>query len=172
VNVVEAANSILPGFSEQVKCRVLAEVAKKGIKLHLDHKILGVTPEAIRTSQGDVLLGRGGLAIWTCGVRPTAFARQFATPDGQLRAGGGDSSVFLIGDAARGRGPPTAQNAKRQGEYLAHFFNAGRPAQHPAYKFEELARVVDIGDKLVVGRDDFAVDVPGVARSVLYALLD
>ena len=168
--MVEAANSVLPGFSEEIKRRVLDEIGKKGIRLHLDHKILGVTPTVIQTSRGDILIGT--VAVWTCGVRPTAFARQFQAPDGQLRSGSGSSSIFLIGDAARGRGPPTAQNAKRQGEYLAHFFNAGLPAAHPAYKFEELARVVDIGDKLVVGRDNFAFEVPGFSRQLLYAMLD
>jgi len=33
--------------------------------------------------------------------------------------------------------------------------------EHPPYSFAELARVADIGDKLVVGRDDFAVGGPG-----------
>ena len=82
-------------------------------------------------------------------------------------------------------------------EYLAAFFNGGLPTDYAAYQFQEcvgrracarsllfvppapppshslrLARVVDIGDKIVIGRDDVAIEVPGVSRALIYALLD
>jgi NADH dehydrogenase FAD-containing subunit len=171
VSVIEAAGTILPGFAEPIKQRVLDEAAKKGVQLLLGHKILGVTQAAVQTSFGDVALGQGGLAVWTCGVRPAAFSRLFPAADDHLRAGG-SKNVFLVGDAARGRGPPTAQNAKRQGEYLAHYFNASFPEKHEPYRFEELARVVDIGDKIVVGRGDTAFSLPGFTRMFLNAFLD
>jgi NADH dehydrogenase FAD-containing subunit len=67
--------------------------------------------------------------------------------DEQLRLIGHER-VFGLGDCIA-KPPPTAQNAKRQGEYLATLFNA-RFRKDNGYTFQEMGRVLDMNNGLLI----------------------
>lgn len=151
IQIIEGAPQILPGFSDAMRTEILRRLEAKGICLHLNRQIQAVTPAAIETKSGAIPYGANDLVIWTCGIRPVNFVRQLSdngralAVDETLRY---DSSIFAIGDSVMGRGPPTAQNARQQGEYLAALFNAD--FKGPAYSYKELGRCVDLGNGLLV----------------------
>ena len=103
--------------------------------------------------------------IWTCGIKPEPFVRG-------LSGGGGlivddnlryRKNIYAIGDAIKGRGPPTAQNAVQQGTYLAHRFN--NEFKGPGYTYREKGRVVDLSHAIFV-------EVFGTVWYVPYVLTD
>ena len=59
-------------------------------------------------------------------------------------------SVYAIGDnvASKELGPPTGQNAKQQGKYLANYFNNGLKGE--GYKFEEKGKMVHTKNNIIL----------------------
>jgi NADH dehydrogenase FAD-containing subunit len=144
VSIVEASAQILPGFSEAMRQRTEKVLEKNGIIVHRASPILGVTEGVIRTKQGDLPWSQQtDLLLWTCGVRPVPFMSSFRV-NGSLQVEG-TSNVWAMGDCIVGRGPvfgpPTAQNARQQGVYLADQLN-GSPRQ--PYSYHEIGRVLDL----------------------------
>ena len=56
-------------------------------------------------------------------------------------------SIYAIGDITLS-GPPTAQNAKQQGEYLARFFN--NDFVGPDYKYIERGKIIHTKDWIII----------------------
>jgi NADH dehydrogenase FAD-containing subunit len=164
VRLVEGGNQILPGFSDKMRSYILDRMAEKRIDLQLGKAIQAITPEAIRTKTGDLQVDSDELLVWTCGIRPVDFVRSIR---GRGRALQVDEhlrfvpSVYAIGDSIHGHGPPTAQNARQQGSYLARHFNADFKSTEP-YKYRELGRCLDIGDGLVVEVMGWIFHVPQI----------
>ena len=166
VTVLEASPTILPGFSPQMQSAITNLLEKKQIRVLLNQKITGIDPTCWKTATGPVPIN--GPAIWTCGIRPTQFARELnLQPDSKLQV---RPDVYAIGDCIRGHGPPTAQNAKQQGQYLATLFN--KDFNHEDYKFVEKGRVIDATDRLIVDINGHITEVPGILRTLFYKFIE
>ena len=161
VTVLEAAPSILPGFSAAFQEKALRRLQDKGIVVRTGSAISGVTETAV-TLKGIGDVECAPFKIWTCGIQPAALVRKLTGGkpfgvDEQMRIVGltgtagtaaeTQGRVFGLGDCIA-KPPPTAQNAKRQGEYLAALFNADFKGK--GYTFKELGRVLDMDDGLLV----------------------
>lgn len=146
VSIIEASHQILPGFSAAMQQRTEKILTENGVTVHRGTPILGVTESMIKTKTGDLSWSqRSDLLIWTCGVQPVPFVR-----DRHFRVNGslqveGTSNVWMMGDCAAGplRGPPTAQNARQQGAYLADQLNGPLSPCEP-YSYHEIGRFLDL----------------------------
>jgi len=149
IRVIEAAKSILPGFSDAFRSYVENALKNKGIQVHMNHVIKQVNENGIQTQHGILPYTARDLVVWTCGVRPVEFARTLEPRgllvDDQLHYA---SDIFVLGDACKNKGPPTAQNANQQGYYLAELFNSRFTKKEP-YTFKEIGRCLDLGDGLL-----------------------
>ena len=168
VRIVEGGNQILPGFSDTMRSRTLSHLKAKGIDLQLDRPIQAITANTIVTKTGPLTVGSGELLVWTCGVRPVAFVRSLGggralTVDDHLLF---KTNIYAIGDSIAGRGPPTAQNARQQGSYLAQHFNGGFVGKE-SYKYQELGRCLDLTEGLLIEVLGCSFFIPSVDMSVL-----
>jgi len=140
VTIIEATNQILPGFSPAMQRTAEKVLAENGINILRGSAILEITKGAIRTKQGSIVYGSNDILVWTCGVQPVPFVRALQGSVNESLQLVGSSNVFIMGDSAR-RGPPTAQNARQQGEYLAAVLNG---SQVGPYSYKELGRLLDL----------------------------
>jgi len=167
VNIIEASTSILPGFSEALREEVAKLLAKANISVALNTKITKVEENRFITTDG--IINNSSIKIWTCGVKPVSFVRNFMSPlkpDYNLMV---KPKIYAIGDSISGHGPPTAQNANAQGLYLATLFNTQFQDLTP-YRYVEKGKVVDTTDNLVVEIQNKVFILPAAFR-VLYHYL-
>ena len=82
-----------------------------------------------------------------------------------------DQDVYALGDIVAKKGPPTAQNAKQQGIFLAQYFNSGFIKTLP-YVYKEKGRVLDIADGLIVEYKGYVITLPPLFRSAFYYFAD
>lgn len=144
VSIVEAGQQILPGFSEAMQGRTMHILEHKGITVHKAHPVVEITQNAIVTKQGPVAWSQeSDLLVWTCGVQPVPFVRDRGLRVNRSLQVIGTSNVWAMGDCIQSRehGPPTAQNARQQGAYLADQLNSKTIAP---YSYKELGRVLDL----------------------------
>jgi len=153
VRIVEGGGQILPGFSGTMRSRNLQHLSAKGSDLQVNRPIQAITADAILTKTGSLSVAKDELLVWTCGIRPVSFVRSLngsggraLTVDDHLLF---EPNIYAIGDSIAGRGPPTAQNARQQGSYLARHFNAGFKGEEP-YKYRELGRCLDLTEGLLL----------------------
>jgi NADH dehydrogenase len=144
VSIVEASDQILPGFSAAMQLKTENVLRENGITVHRGSPIQGVTEGAIKTKSADLPWTQGSdLLVWTCGVKPVPFVAHFRV-NGSLQVEGA-SNVWMMGDCvascSRLLGPPTAQNARQQGAYLADQLNG---SHRGPYAYYELGRVLDL----------------------------
>ena len=172
VTLFEAAGTVLPGFSMQMQAETYKQLEDRKITVKLNTKITEITESSIITPID--ILPRDKVTIWTCGIKPVAFARAMA-PNGRAFTTNGflmaDKNIYAIGDVVAGYGPPTAQNAKQQGAFLAHHFNNNFEGKSP-YKYNEKGRVIDTGSGLIVEYNGKLLNLPGIFRSVFYCIAD
>jgi len=152
VSIVEAAEQILPGFSETMKKRTHQILAENDITVYSHHPITAVTKDAIVTKKVAIPYSADSdLLIWTCGIQPVPLVRKFTggrpfQVDGNLKVIGTEN-IYALGDVIAGpgprpsRGPPTAQAATQQGAYLASYLN-GTAIYDFTYK--EKGRILDL----------------------------
>ena len=151
VTVYEAGTTILPGFSPAFQDEALRRLRAKCIDVRTGSAIQEVTATSVTLrAQGTVPCAP--FKIWTCGIQPAAFVRAMTggrplAVDEQLRLIGHER-VFGLGDCIA-KPPPTAQNAKYQGEYLATLFNK-RFQGHDGYTFQEMGRMLDMNNGLLI----------------------
>lgn len=128
--VVEASNSLVPGFDDRASRDIFIRLNRLGVEIKLLSPIFKVEPHFISLVSGERI--PYDTLIWTTGVRarqcdletPASNKRgQFET-DEYLRVKG-EHNIFALGDIACVHGPggdpvpTTAQAAIAQAEYLA-----------------------------------------------------
>ena len=161
VTIVEAANTVLPGFSKAFQELTLNQLQAKGIQLTLGTPVTSINKSEIQTKTTTITLEPNQPVIWTCGIKPVPFVRTLAYPKQHLSVNAQllfRPNVYAIGDSVIGKGPPTAQNAKQQGHYLATLFN--KDFQHTDYKYDEQGRVLDIATGYIVETQGHVFYVP------------
>jgi len=167
VTILEAGKQILPGFSEQMRNETLRLLNKSNIVVKTETQIKEIYSDGYKTPTSSI--NDKTIKIWTCGIKPSLFARNFISPlkpDSQLMI---KPRIYAIGDSIVGHGPPTAQNAARQGSYLAALFNSEFQDLTP-YRYVERGRVIDATSCLIVEYNGILVTVPGLFRSIYTAL--
>jgi NADPH-dependent 2,4-dienoyl-CoA reductase/sulfur reductase-like enzyme len=170
VKLIEASDTILPGFSNIMKSRCQALLDERNIKVLSNTKVKEVNETHFITSNGKI--PRDKVSVWTCGVRPTSFVRDMAfgkafSTTNVLMA---YPYIYALGDIVAAKGPPTAQNAKQQGKYLANHFNNNFKSEQD-YTYNEKGRVIDIGNGLLIEYGTYVVKLPSIFRNIFYAIV-
>jgi NADH dehydrogenase FAD-containing subunit len=106
VSLVEASDRILGGYADRFRKRGEAILARKGIEVHLGHRVNAVHPEEIELEGGARIPSH--LTVWLTGATADPMFRQsgleldergFLLVDDSLRSVS-DSRVFAVGDCA------------------------------------------------------------------------
>jgi len=139
-HLIEAMGRIMPEVSLKTSQWVIADLAKRGVTVHLDTQLSSAVGGRLELSTGEVL--ESDLVIWTAGVVPNPASRDYGLPldargritaradlrvidaDGAVVPGvwtAGDVSAVpdLSGGGVGGFCVPNAQHAVRQGKRLA-----------------------------------------------------
>jgi NADH dehydrogenase len=172
VTIIEASHGILPGFSQWMQSQTMKLLNERNISVKLNMKITKIDEKTISTPDG--LIGRDPVCVWTCGVKPTEFVRELTPSGRQLQTDNNlmfKPKIYALGDIVAARGPPTAQNAKQQGLYLANHFNNDFNSTND-YKYTERGRVLDITDSILVEYNGYNMTLPPLFRTVLYYFTD
>jgi NADH dehydrogenase FAD-containing subunit len=156
--IQEAGPTILPGFSQAMRQRVNLHLKDAGIVVVRKMPVAEVGP---RTSSSHPIV------VWTAGIRPVlpAGLTGLRVDDCLLVRQVDGGLVYAIGDIS-GRGPPTAQNARQQGRYLASVLNRRDPNPAP-YKYRERGRVLDLTTTLMVEVFGMVFALPPLFRPVV-----
>jgi NADH dehydrogenase FAD-containing subunit len=148
ITIVEGMKTILPIFSEESVKKVKEDLEKNNIKLMLDNVVKKIEPTVINTNNNSIPYD---LAIWTCGIKPNSFIKKLTNEkfvvDKHLKF---SNNIYAIGDivASKELGPPTGQNAKNQGKYLANYFNNNFHGNE--YNYEEKGKLIHSKENIIL----------------------
>ena len=142
VRILEATSTILPGFSEGMRSAVTTYLSNIELPVTTNSPVQSITKDAILLKNGQQIQYQGSTLLWTCGIQPPPFVRQLTggaplTVDPFLCYKKG---IYALGDSVKGW-PPTAQNAKQQGIWLAQHFNTNSTTP---YQYHERGRILDL----------------------------
>ena len=150
IRIVEAAPTLLPGFSDAFREYAENHLRRNGVKFYFNTPITNVTRDAIVSPKCTIPYNSDEMVVWTCGIKPVEFARTLNSKGILVNENLQYSPfIYVIGDSCRNAGPPTAQNASQQGRYLAEYFNDEFLPKKP-YVFNELGRCLDLGDGYLI----------------------
>jgi thioredoxin reductase len=166
IKILEASNTILPMFSKPAIEYIKKELGKNNIQLLLDSP-------AIKVEKNNVIIKNNknipfDIAIWTGGVKQNKFLKKITDDkfivDNNLKW---SEEIYAIGDniASKDLGPPTGQNAKQQGKYLANYFNndfKGKP-----YKYQEIAKLIHTKDDILLETKGNLITIPYFVEPLL-----
>jgi NADH dehydrogenase len=170
VNLIEAADRVLPALPARLSQATEALLAKLGVQVHTSAKVAEVLPDGVRLADGRMLPAE--LVVWAAGVKAADFLKDIAgletTRSNQLVVEPTlqttrDADIFVIGDCAAcawpqangGKGgwvPPRAQAAHQQASHVAKQIKrrlAGQPLQ--PYQYRDFGSLVSLGEFSTVG---------------------
>jgi NADH dehydrogenase FAD-containing subunit len=156
VRLIEAAKGILGGFSKDTKAAVMKELEAHSLQVELGVTVSSIDEKYVIENGGDKKVFPNDLTVWTSGVKPSPLVESLTgigckfTADSNFLVKG-YKNIYAIGDlvASRELGPPTAQNARAQGVYLAEHFNGGF-APATGYTYKEKGKILHGADKIYV----------------------
>jgi NADH dehydrogenase FAD-containing subunit len=155
VTLIEATNTILPNFSDEMRNKVLNKLKDANIELLLEHKVKSIDEHKIETDKKQI---PRYYTLWMAGIKPTPLVKEISNVNEYLQH---NKNVFVIGDAIRGHGPPTAQNAKQQGIYLAKHFNNNFKSE--PYKYNEWCKMIHTPDALLIDYNNKCYSLPVIS---------
>jgi NADH dehydrogenase len=170
LNLIEAADRVLPALPERLSKATLALLQKLGVTVHTSAKVAEVLPEGVRLADGRVI--EAELVVWAAGVKAPELLKglgglesnrinQLAVrPTLQTTL---DDNIFAMGDCAAcawpqahgGKGgfvPPRAQAAHQQASHLVKELQrrlAGRALRE--YRYRDFGSLVSLGEFSTVG---------------------
>jgi NADH dehydrogenase len=170
VNLIEAADRVLPALPPRLSQATQALLAKLGVQVHTSAKVAEVLDTGVRLADGRVLPAE--LVVWAAGVKAADFLKDIGgletTRSNQLLVQPTlqttrDADIFVIGDCAAcawpeangGKGgwvPPRAQAAHQQASHVARQIKrrlAGQPLQ--PYRYRDFGSLVSLGEFSTVG---------------------
>jgi NADH:ubiquinone reductase (non-electrogenic) len=180
LTLVEATPRLLPVFDAQISAYTADMLREGGAEVLCDTMVTRITADAVEVKKPLERTADGapatetipcGLAVWAGGIKckpitqkirdsvgaPEAqHSRHGLVVDGGLKVlglppGGGDGSVFALGDCAVSGCAPTAQVAYQQGTYLGRRFrdsvlSAEQPkSEYPSFSYVHRGSLAYIG---------------------------
>ena len=170
VNLIEAADRVLPALPPRLSEATLQLLDKLGVHVHTSAKVAEVLADGVRLEDGRRLPAE--LIVWAAGVKAADFLKDLAglethrsnqivvKPTLQTTR---DDDIFAMGDCAAcswpeangGKGglvPPRAQAAHQQASHVAAQIRrrlAGRPLKD--YRYRDFGSLVSLGEFSTVG---------------------
>lgn len=170
VNVIEAADRVLPALPPRLSHATQELLAKLGVEVHTSAKVAEVLPNGVRLADGRTLPAE--LVVWAAGVKAADFLKDIAgletnrsnqivvRPTLQTTR---DERIFAIGDCAAcawpeangGKGgivPPRAQAAHQQASHMVGQIRrlmASKPLK--PYRYRDFGSLVSLGEFSTVG---------------------
>ncbi|WP_284615128.1 NAD(P)/FAD-dependent oxidoreductase [Aquabacterium humicola] len=170
VNLIEAADRVLPALPPRLSQATEDLLRKLGVQVHTNAKVAAVRSDGVQLSDGRVLPAE--LVVWAAGVKAADFLKDIAgletnrsnqllvKPSLQTTR---DDDIFVIGDCAAcawpqangGKGgfvPPRAQAAHQQATHVAAQIKR-RLANKPMkpYRYRDFGSLVSLGEFSTVG---------------------
>lgn len=153
IRMIEGLGEILPGYKNETKQLVMKEFESnyKNVEIILNNMVKSINKyNYIKTFDNlsrtelfypfnyRIIYNEIDIVIWTGGVRFCGFGKTIlfeklnkivpikprgldVNEDFTIDT---DKQIYCIGDMVANKGPPTAQNAKNQGKWLAEYFNS------------------------------------------------
>ena len=170
VNVIEAADRVLPALPPRLSHATQELLAKLGVVVHTSAKVAEVLPDGVRLADGRTLPAE--LVVWAAGVKAADFLKDIAgletnrsnqivvQPTLQTMR---DERIFAIGDCSAcawpeangGKGgfvPPRAQAAHQQASHMVGQIRrlmASKPLK--PYRYRDFGSLVSLGEFSTVG---------------------
>ncbi|KQV78890.1 NAD(P)/FAD-dependent oxidoreductase [Rhizobacter sp. Root1221] len=170
VNLIEAAERVLPALPPRLSAATEALLQKLGVLVHTTAKVAAVLPDGVLLADGRRLPAE--LVVWAAGVKAADFLKDLAglesnrsnqlvvRPSLQTTR---DDDIFVIGDCAAcawpeangGKGgfvPPRAQAAHQQASHVAAQIKRrlrGRALKD--YRYRDFGSLVSLGEFSTVG---------------------
>ncbi len=166
INVIEAADRILPALPERLSKAATKLLRGLGVLVHTSSRVAEVLPDGVKLADGRIIPAE--LVVWAAGVKAPDFLKDL---DGletnrinQLVVLATlqttrDPNVFAIGDCAscpwEGRDttvPPRAQAAHQQASHMVKQMKrrlAGKPLE--PFRYRDFGSLVSLGEYSTVG---------------------
>ena len=192
VKIIEGLGSILPGFNDKTKLIICDWIKKNQTNIQID---LNTMVKSIELNKINILSNnvanqylfdnKKDLIIWTGGVRFCGFSKSTLykslnqiTPIIKPRgidvsedfSIGFSTGIFCIGDMVGNMGPPSAQNARLQGEWLAKYFNSGFDKEYlKLNKFESVSKgkLVHMVSNTYLESEYYSGFIPGIIDKII-----
>lgn len=181
IKIIEGMCEILPGYMGKTKSIVSDYLTRinGNFEIKLSHMVKSINQNHITMCLEDKSIvnenysRKTDIIVWTGGVRFNGFGRTqlFQTlnsitpikprgldvePDFSLK---NNNMIYCLGDMVANAGPPTAQNAKNQGIWLARYFNSGFDANYiksNQYEIKSKGKLVHLKDKIYLESDYYS----------------
>lgn len=166
LNVIEAADRILPALPERLSEAAAKLLEAKGVRVRTAARVAAVLPNGVKLADGDVIAAE--LVVWAAGVKAPDFLKDLdgletnranqlvVKPTLQTTR---DENIFAIGDCAAcpwpGKEtsvPPRAQAAHQQASHMVR-----QIARHLAgeelrpYRYRDFGSLVSLGQYSTIG---------------------
>lgn len=147
IKIIEGMDKILSGLNNNTKNIIYEYLinSNKPIEIKLSHMVKSIDSKKITIEHNKLLIDNNydkfnDIIIWTGGIRFNGYNKtklyHSLNKITQIKPRGievkenfllddNTNSIYCIGDMVSNAGPPTAQNAKNQGIWLAKYFNSG-----------------------------------------------
>jgi len=190
VNLIEAADRVLPALPERMSQTTLELLRKLGVSVHTSAKVAEVHAQGVRLADSRDVPAE--LVVWAAGVKAADFLKEIAglesnrsnqlvvKPTLQTTR---DDDIFAIGDCAAcawpeandGKGgfvPPRAQAAHQQASHVATQIKR-RLADRSltAYRYRDFGSLVSLGEFSTVGNMMGSLMIEGAFARLMYVSL-
>lgn len=161
ITIVEAAPRILAGLPERISRQATAALARRGVHVRTDTKVLAVRHDGLQTSAGPLA---ADLTVWAAGIQAapanagfglaTNRRHQFVV-DQRLQTS--VAGIYALGDNAEcpwrdGQSVPArAQAASQQAAYLARVLAGSSSALPAPFVYRDFGSLVSLGEHSGIG---------------------
>lgn len=191
VKVIEGFGTILPGHDDLTKniIRQHLEQTQRYIDIQTNTMVKSIGDNSIdlMINNNKIVLNfdnKKDLIVWTGGVRFNGFGKtklfntlNTITPIKPRGLDVGEDfslkpnfPIYCIGDMVANAGPPSAQNARIQGEWLAMYFNSGFDNKYfQTNKFESTSKgkLVHLVNDIYLESEYYSGFIPGIIDNII-----
>ena len=166
LNVIEAAERILPGLPPRLSEAATRLLTDLGVRVHTSARVAEVIPNGVRLADGRVIDAE--LVVWAAGIKAPDFLHEIGgletnrinqlVVEQTLRTTR-DERIFALGDCAacpwpqkNALVPPRAQAAHQQASHMLGQIDrrlAGKPLR--PYRYRDFGSLVSLGEYTTVG---------------------
>ncbi|WP_127478425.1 NAD(P)/FAD-dependent oxidoreductase [Sulfurivermis fontis] len=166
LHVIEASPRILPALPPRLSAAATADLARLGVVVHTNERVVEVTDDGIRTATGHFI--PAAFRVWAAGIKAPDFLRDLAgletnrinqlvvRPTLQTTR---DDNIYAIGDCAAcaideagNTVPPRAQAAHQMASLVAKsILRRLRGKALPTYRYTDYGSLVTLGKYSTVG---------------------